>query len=428
MVREPNFLAVRHTMRSESALPERFPMFSILTAKNRSQSKSSKFRTLSIVTALFASLLAIPSAHAAAEARVVTGVSAFYRVDIGYMVGWTTPTPNSGIVSYTVTANPGGVQCVAKGPLTQQCVFTQKQLGYSGTYIFTVVVNSAQGNGPTSSPSNPIRHASIPTAPQPPIAKVMSDSQIDITWVPSPSDGGAPLYGYQVNVWESQPNTDPGAVAYKNVETKTFTSVTGLKPSTMYIINVASCNAYGCNSADLWTYVSTTGPLGLSKIRAPRVISGGNASTTCWDAIIDAGNAASTGVTVTKSATKCALPIIDPTLYPKINPTATSKNLPNLPTKFKQNAMFLGLAKSYSMTSWKNGIPWFAYFQASSKSATLGFEIAPVLTTTTPNVCAVQGSWITFAAPGECVVNGSVPGDNSWAPSNLAVTKFSVTA
>ena len=380
-----------------------------------------------LTTALVTAFFAMPSVQAA-ETQVVTGVSAYYRVDLGYMVGWTLPAQSRSITSYTVTANPGGAQCVARGSNTQSCTFTQRQLGYTGTYTFTVVVNSSQGNGPVSAPSNPIKHASIPYAPQPPLAKVVSDTQLDITWVPAKEDGGAPMYGYQLTVWESQANTDPGAVAYQKVETKTFASVTGLKPSTMYIINVASCNAYGCNSADLWTYVSTTGPTGVSKIRAPRIISGGNATTTCWDAIIDAGNSASSGVTVTKSATKCAQPVLDPALYPKIDPTATSKNLPNLPTKFRQNAMFMGFAKSYSMATWKNGVSWVAYFNVSSKSVTLGFEIPPVIASTTPNVCTVQEKWIKFVAPGECVLTGSAGGDNTWAPTNTATTKFTVTA
>ena len=377
------------------------------------------------LAALIASFAVAPSASGA-ETQVVAGVSAYYRVDIGYMVGWTLPQQTRAITSYTVTANPGGAQCIARGGNAQSCTFSQKQ--YTNTYTFTVVANSSQGDGPASAPSNPIKHASIPSAPQPPIAKVINDTQIDISWIPAKEDGGAPLYGYRLNVWEALPNTDPGAVAYQNVETKTFASVKGLKPSTMYVINVASCNAYGCNSADLWTYVSTTGPTGLSTIRAPRVISGGNATTTCWDAIVDAGNAASTGITVTKSGTKCALPILDPALYPKIDPNATTQNLPNLPTKFKQNAMFMGFAKSYSLKTWVNGLNWSAYFQVSSKSVTLGFVIPPVVVSKTPSVCTVTERVIKFIAPGECILNGSAPGDNTWLPTIVATAKFMVTA
>jgi hypothetical protein len=56
-----------------------------------------------------------------------------------------------------------------------------------------VNVNTAAGSGPVSAPSNAIKAASIPYAPQIPLAKVISDTQIDIAWVPNPNDGGAPL-------------------------------------------------------------------------------------------------------------------------------------------------------------------------------------------------------------------------------------------
>ena len=67
------------------------------------------------------------------ETRVVTGVSAFYRVDLGYMVGWTLPTDTSRITSYTVTSTQGGFQCVAGGPQNNRCTFTNRQLGFKDT-------------------------------------------------------------------------------------------------------------------------------------------------------------------------------------------------------------------------------------------------------------------------------------------------------
>ena len=72
-----------------------------------------KIRLVAVI-ALFASVLGFAPAQAA-ETRVVTGVSAFVRVDLGYMVGWTLPADTKGIKGYTVTANPGGVTCVANG-------------------------------------------------------------------------------------------------------------------------------------------------------------------------------------------------------------------------------------------------------------------------------------------------------------------------
>jgi hypothetical protein len=384
-----------------------------------------KLRLIAIIS-LIASLLGFTPAHAA-ETRAVTGVSAFVRVDLGYMVGWTLPADTKGITGYTVSSNTG-VTCSANGGLTNKCVFPIAKLGYVNPYTFTVVANTAAGNGPASAASNQIKYASIPYAPQPPLAKITSDTSMDIAWVPDPNDGGAPLYGYRLTVWEMSPAGDPGAVAYNGIELKTNKSVTGLKPSTMYVINIQSCNAYGCNSADNWTFVSTTGPTGLSKLRAPRIISGGSATTTCWDRVLDGGNAASTGATITKSAYKCTAPFVDPANYPKIVPGATQMVSAPLATRFAQSAGFGSWSKTYSMKEWSKtgGNNWTAYFMASSKTPTLGFTIEPVITSTTPTVCSIDGRWVKFLAPGECVLNGSVGGDYVWLPSGVATSKFTI--
>ena len=378
------------------------------------------------LTSLLSNFGVAPS-HAA-ESRVVTGVSAYYRVDLGYMVGWTLPTDTSKINSYTVKSNPGNFICTANYATAKQCVFSNSQLGYKSTYTFSVVINSAGGAGPSSADSNAVRAASIPTAPQIPVVKVTSDTSMIIAWVPDSNDGGAPLYGYKVNVWESKSNGDPGAVAFDGLALKPDIAISNLKPSTLYVINVASCNAYGCNSADKWTYVSTTGPLGLSKIKPPLVISGGNAATTCFDRILDAGDASSTGVTITKNAYKCTAPYVDPATYPKIVPGATQAILQPLATRFAQSVSFGGWSKTYSMKEWAatGGNTWFAYFFASSKTPTLGFTIPPVITSQTPSVCAVADKWIKFLAPGDCILNGSVGGDNVWLPSGVATSKFTI--
>ena len=389
-----------------------------------------KFRPASLIISaislLASTIIAAPAQ--AAELRVVTGVSAFYRVDLGYMVGWTLPANTSKINSYTVTANPGNAQCVARGSVARSCTFTNQQLGFKNTYTFTVTINSADGNGPTSEISNSIKHSSIPYAPQIPLAKVVSDTAIDIAWVPDPNDGGAPLYGYRVHVWESQANGDPGAVAHTSVALKPNLSVTGLKPSTLYVINVASCNANGCNSADKWTYISTTGPAGVSKIRPPRVISGGSATTTCWNRTLDAGNASSTGVTITRNSYSCSAPFVDPANYPKIDPTATELSKTQLATRFVQSVRFGSWSKTYSMKEWakSGGNAWFAYFFASSKHPTLGFTIPPLIVSKSPTVCSVEDKWIKFLAPGECLLEGSVGGNNIWLPSGVATSRFTI--
>lgn len=383
---------------------------------------------LILTFALMTSALGFVPAQAA-EGRTVTAVSAYVRVDLGYLVGWTLPADTKGITGYTVTASGTGTKCVTRGATAVRCVYPVAQLGFKNSYTFTVVANTSAGDGPASAPSNQIKYASIPYAPQQPLAKVVSDTALDIAWVPDPNDGGAPLYGYRLTVWEMTRTGDPGAVAYNGIELKTNKSVTGLKPSTMYVINVQSCNAYGCNSADKWTFISTTGPTGLSTMRPPRILSGGSATTTCWDRVLDGGNAASTGATITRNAYKCTLPFVDPALYPKIVPGATEMVSAPLPTRFAQSASFFGWSKSYSIAQWAKtgGNNWTAYFSASSKTPVRGFTIEPTIVSMTPSVCSIEARWVKFLAPGECVLNGSVGGDFIWLPSAVATSKFTIT-
>jgi len=362
----------------------------------------------------------------AAESRTVTGVSAYYRADLGYMVGWTLPSDTKGIKSYTVTSNTGQI-CTASGATNVKCVFTTAQLGFVNTYTFTVTINSAGGIGIASAQSNPVKAASIPYAPQQPLAVVKSDTSIDIAWVPNTNDGGASLYGYRVNVWESQANGDPGTVAVDSVSLDTTFSATGLKPSTLYVVNVASCNAYGCNSADKWTYISTTGSTGISAIKAPVFMSGGSPSTACWNRTADAGEAAALGVTINKNSYTCSTEFVDPLTYPKIVPSATNLSY-SIQAKFAQSISFSGFAKTYSMAVWSatGGPSWNAYLYASSKAPVVGFTIAPVVTSTTPLTCQIQGKLIKFIAPGVCSLSAHVGGNNIWSESKVTTTSFQI--
>lgn len=384
-----------------------------------------KLRLVAALTLIAATLTATPS-HAA-EARVVTGVSAYYRVDLGYMVTWQNPADTSRIASYTVTANPGGKTCVARGSNSNACTFTNQTLGFKDTYTFTVTVNAAE-TGPASVASNPIRHYSIPGAPTSGASKRISDTQIDITWIPSTETGNLPLYGYTVTYWPSTPYGDPiGTEGKSFVATSTNASITGLKPSTWYVINVAACNAAGCNSMDSWLYQYTT-PVttSITNFRMPRIINGGTAETTCFTAIWDGGTSASTGSTYTKSSSSCPIKTIDPSKYPVIDPTATKLPTFNIATKFKQSASLMGFSKQYSMKEWSktNGFVWFAYFYATSKSVTLGFTTPVTITSLTPTVCTADERWIRFVSTGTCKLTGSAAGNEIFMPSNVATGSF----
>jgi len=365
----------------------------------------------------------------ASETRTVTGVSAYYRADLGYLVGWTNPSITKGITNYTVTAFPGGKTCIAGGATNNKCVFTNASLGYVNSYSFTVVANSTTGVGQPSAQSNTIKAASIPYAPQKPLALVKSNTSIDVAWVPDTNDGGAPIYGYRVNIWESQANGDPGVVAVDSTSIHTTFSATGLKPSTLYVINVASCNAYGCNSADKWTYISTTGSFGISNIKPPVSLSGGNPSTACWNRTVDAGSASSLGITINKNSYTCSTPFVDPANYPKIVPTATTLS-GIIETKFDQSISFSGFSKTYSIAAWSatGGNTWGSFLFASSKTPVLGFTIAPNVTSLTSNVCTIEGKFIKFITTGTCRISASIGENNIWKASKSVTTSFDIVS
>src|SRR6185312_6381509 len=78
-------------------------------------------------------------------------------------VSWTAPLDNGGspIISFTVTAYPGGAQQSVSG--SSQLTFPSLTDGI--TYNFTVHATNAAGNGPESDPSNAVTPGGVPGAP-----------------------------------------------------------------------------------------------------------------------------------------------------------------------------------------------------------------------------------------------------------------------
>lgn len=380
-------------------------------------------KTVAVISALSLSLgLNLIGGAAHANSSASFDVSAYYRVDLGYMVGWKTPTNKVGVTGYTVVASPGGKTCVVRGAASNACTYRASDLGYTNTYTFTVITNG--GAGGTSVASNAVTPTSIPVAPLVVTSQVASDTSIDVAWVPSSSTGGAPLYGYKITYWKSDNGGNPiNSTKTELVVSETYTTLTGLSSSTMYIINVASCNAYGCNSADRWSYTPTT-PItsAVTNVKLPRVISGGSASTTCFESIYDANSGeSSTGAT-------CGAIVGNPANYPVVVPSATQIIEPVLATKFAQRAALSRFSRDYKLSVWGPiGISWFANLTATSKSFTQGFTTPVSVTSSTPAVCEVLGERIVLKAVGSCTVNAVVEGNGIFLTSNVATAKFNVT-
>lgn len=350
------------------------------------------------------------------SSQVVSGVSAYYRVDLGYKVGWTPPSDLSGITGYTVTATPGNQTCTVLRTNAKECTFTTRALGFTNQYTFVVSTLRNGSVAGVSSPSNAVSAQSIPVAPLAVVSEVVSGNKINVAWIPSSNNGGAVLYGYRISYWKSDTRGNPITATKIDSVVSTTTTTLTVDPGFMYIINVASCNAYGCNSAERWSYANN----GATNVVLPRVISGGTASTTCFESIYDAN----VGETTTGS---CGSVVANPSTYPSVDPSATTLNI-QLATKFDQGAGFSRFMSNYSLRTWGPiGLAWFAYFNAGSKSVSLGFETPVTVTSTTPATCDVVGPRIVFKAVGQCVLNGQAGGNGVWNPSNVATVTLNIT-
>jgi len=146
-----------------------------------------------------------PTPSPAIQMVAPTNVGAYFKVESGYMVSWSIPANLRGINGYTVTAS-NGAKCVSNGSSNGQCIFSNSIVPNPFKpfipYTFTVVSNYATGDSAPSSPSNAATWNSAPGYPSPLLTKVISDTQIDVEWVPSASTGGLPNYGYKLTYWE----------------------------------------------------------------------------------------------------------------------------------------------------------------------------------------------------------------------------------
>ena len=393
-------------------------------------------KSIRLIAALTLGAAAINSPSASAAIPAVTDVGAYFKVENGWFVSWTLPADKTNVTGYTVTSS-NGAKCLVKGATVNQCLYSSTTVPNPFRpfipYTFSVVTNTKAGDSAASAPSNAVTWVGAPGIGSTPLANVVGDTQVDITWVPSSDDGGLRLYGYKVTYWEVTLNAygDPNGATQKDFLTvNTFASLTGLKPSTWYVINVSACNALGCTANNSWRYIATTPKVGAALTwRPPTMINGGTASTTCWKATLDGGTAAATG-TVIKSSTACPGVVINPANYPKVDPTATVNQVPNLVNKLNQNISFGGWQANYSMSAYAKigGLPWFAYLSLTSKSVLRGFIIQPVLVSNTPTVCSIDGKFIKFLAVGTCSVTASAPGDSIWLPSRAITNSFNIVA
>jgi hypothetical protein len=177
----------------------------------------------------------VPTAPTIGTAIRVSGSGT--QIDVPY----TASSSNGGnaITSYTATSTPGSIT----GTISQASSGTIRVSGLTqGTsYTFIVKATNSVGDSPNSAASNSIAPAVVPTAPTIGTASRVSGSntQIDVTYTASSSDGGNAITSYTAT---STPGSITGTISQASSGT---IRVSGLTAGTSYTFVVKATNSVG---------------------------------------------------------------------------------------------------------------------------------------------------------------------------------------
>jgi hypothetical protein len=210
-------------------------------------------------------------------------------------VSWTAPSDigTSPIVSYTVTASPGGTSVATPAGTTMATV---AGLMNGTTYTFSVAATNSSGTGPAaiSNPATPTATPMVPLAPTNVMAVANVDHGATVSWTGS-DNRGSPLMGYAVSATQLT-----GTLATAG-PTATTTTVTGLTPGSPYTFTVTATNGIGPSNASFPsnTITASTVPGAPTAVMANPNIPGG--ASVSWTAPSSNGFSPITKYTVAAS-------------------------------------------------------------------------------------------------------------------------------
>lgn len=197
-------------------------------------------------------MLAMPTAYAATVPGAPSNVSA-QAGDASATVSWTAPASSgdSAIISYSVTASPGGRQAHV-GDQRRSATVTGLTNGTS--YTFTVHATNDAGNSPESGPSNAVTPRASTGLPGAPTAVGASpgDGSASVSWTAPSSVGASAITSYAVT-------SSPGGRTKTVNGSSRSATVDDLTNGTSYTFTVKAVNGSGTGPASAPSAAITVG-------------------------------------------------------------------------------------------------------------------------------------------------------------------------
>ena len=157
-------------------------------------------------------------------------------------ITWASPQTGGPAQTYIVSATPGGRTCESS---TLSC--TIGGLANGTTYTFSVVATNDAGSGPSSESSTAVTPVGLPSAPLALVAMTapaanLGAGEVQLTWQPPTTDGGAALVDYVV---QQSPNGTDWVTLPADTSTAASYVVRGLAGGGTYSFRVAARNSFG---------------------------------------------------------------------------------------------------------------------------------------------------------------------------------------
>ena len=191
--------------------------------------------------------------------------------------------------AYVVTAAPGGANCTILAPSTG-CIISGLTNGTA--YSFTTVASNATGTSVTSTSASTIP-ATLPDAPTG-LSASNTKTTTSVTWAAPASDGGSPISGYTVTVFDSS-NQSVGTCTTNGATT---CAIPGLTYNETYTFQAVARNAVGPSTSSVASVPFTV----VSAPDAPTiaaVTAGNTTATVSLNAPVDSGSSEVTSYRIT---------------------------------------------------------------------------------------------------------------------------------